>query len=104
MLVLSLSDFVRNAEKYMSREQTAPVEIENDGVRYSPYENDKYISGVTVCYQAPVHEHNGRRFGFKRPSHWVFYSFPTSSSDPFGYLCPKGCQHHNVTQSEDIVR
>lgn len=78
--------------------------IENDGVRYSPYENDKYISGVTVCYQAPVHEHNGRRFGFKRPSHWVFYSFPTSSSDPFGYLCPKGCEHHNVTQSEDIVR
>ena len=34
MLVLSLSDFVNNAEKYMSREQTAPVEIENDGVRF----------------------------------------------------------------------
>ena len=34
MQVLSLSDFVNNADKYMSREQTAPVEIENDGVRF----------------------------------------------------------------------
>ena len=52
--------------------------IETDGVRYSPYQNDKYVSGVTVCYQAPVHEHNGRKFGFRYPVHWVFYSFPAA--------------------------
>ena len=25
--------------------------IETYGVRYSPYQQDKYVSGVTVCYQ-----------------------------------------------------
>lgn len=78
--------------------------IETYGVRYSPYQNDKYVSGVTVCYQAPVHEHNGRKFGFRRPSHWVFYSFPAERSDPFGFLCDENCGHENVTNEEDIVR
>lgn len=78
--------------------------IETNGVRYSPYENDKYVSGVTVCYQAPVHEHNGRKFGFRHPSHWVFFSFPAPKSDPFGFLCDEGCGHENVTLEEDIVR
>ena len=78
--------------------------IETNGVRYSPYENDKYVSGVTVCYQAPVHEHNGRKFGFRKPSHWVFYSFPAERSDPFGFLCGEDCPHENVTNEEDIVR
>ncbi len=78
--------------------------IETYGVRYSPYQNDKYVSGVTVCYQAPVHEHNGRKFGFRRPSHWVFYSFPAAKSDPFGSLCDENCGHQNVTNAEDIVR
>lgn len=78
--------------------------IETYGVRYSPYQNDKYVSGVTVCYQAPVHEHNGRKFGFRRPSHWVFYSFPAAKSDPFGSLCDENCGHENVTSEEDIVR
>ena len=78
--------------------------IETNGVRYSPYERDKYVSGVTVCYQAPVHEHNGRKFGFKRPVHWVFYSFPAPKSDPFGSLCDEGCGHENVTDADDIVR
>ena len=78
--------------------------IETDGVRYSPYDKDKYVSGVTICYQAPVHEHKGRRFGFKRPTHWTFYSFPTAKSDPFGYLCGKDCPHHNVTDPQDIIR
>ena len=62
------------------------------------------MSGVTVCYQAPVHEHNGRKFGFKRPVHWVFYSFPAAKSDPFGSLCDEGCGHVNCTNEEDIVR
>ena len=78
--------------------------IETDGIRYSPYQKDKYVSGKTVCYQAPVHEHNGRKFGFRKPSHWTFYSFPTAKSDPFGYLCGKDCPHHNVTDANDIVR
>ena len=78
--------------------------IETDGVRYSPYDNDKYVSGVTVCYQAPVHEHNGRKFGFRHPVHWVFYSFPAAKSDPFGSLCSEGCGHENVTSEEDIIR
>ena len=78
--------------------------IETNGVRYSPYDKDKYVSGVTICYQAPVHEHKGRRFGFKRPTHWTFYSFPTAKSDPFGYLCGKDCPHHNVTDPQDIIR
>ena len=78
--------------------------IETYGVRYSPYEKDKYVSGVTVCYQAPVHEHNGRKYGFRRPVHWVFYSFPAPKSDPFGWLCDEGCGHENVTNEEDIVR
>ncbi len=78
--------------------------IETNGVRYSPYDNDKYVSGVTVCYQAPVHEHNGRKFGFKRPVHWVFYSFPAAKSDPFGSLCDEGCGHVNCINEEDIVR
>lgn len=78
--------------------------IETDGVRYSPYQKDKYVSGVTVCYQATVHEHNGRRFGFRKPSHWIFYSFPTAKSDPFGYLCGDDCPHHNSVSEEDIVR
>ena len=78
--------------------------IETNGVRYSPYENDKYVSGVTVCYQAPVHEHNGRKFGFRKPSHWVFYSFPAHRSDPFGFLCGEDCPHENVTSEADIVR
>ena len=78
--------------------------IETDGVRYSPYQKDKYVSGVTVCYQAPVHEHKGRRFGFRRPTHWTFYSFPTSTSDPFGYLCGKDCPHRNASSEADIVR
>ena len=78
--------------------------IETNGVRYSPYDNDKYVSGVTVCYQAPVHEHNGRKFGFRRPSHWVFYSFPAERSDPFGFLCDEDCGHENVTNEEDIIR
>ena len=78
--------------------------IETDGVRYSPYQNDKYVSGVTVCYQAPVHEYNGRKFGFRHPVHWVFYSFPAEKSDPFGSLCDEGCCHENVTSEEDIVR
>ena len=78
--------------------------IETNGVRYSPYQKDKYISGVTVCYQATVHDHNGRRFGFKRPVHWTFYSFPTATSDPFGYLCGEECSHHNSTSEEDIIR
>ena len=78
--------------------------IETDGVRYSPYENDKYVSGVTVCYQAPVHEYNGRKFGFRKPSHWVFYAFPAAKSDPFGSLCDENCGHENVTNEEDIVR
>ena len=78
--------------------------IETYGVRYSPYEKDKYISGVTVCYQAPVHEHNGRKYGFRRPSHWVFYSFPAAKSDPFGYLCDEGCGHENSSSEDDIVR
>ena len=78
--------------------------IETNGVRYSPYENDKYVSGVTVCYQAPVHEHNGRKFGFRRPSHWVFYNFPAERSDPFGYLCDEDCGHENVTNEADIIR
>ena len=78
--------------------------IETDGVRYSPYQNDKYVSGVTVCYQAPVHEHNGRKFGFRHPVHWIFYSFPAAKSDPFGFLCDDGCGHENVTNEEDIIR
>ena len=78
--------------------------IETNGVRYSPYDKDKYVSGVTVCYQAPVHEHNGRRYGFRKPSHWVFYTFPAPKSDPFGYLCDGDCGHENVTAEEDIVR
>ena len=78
--------------------------IETNGVRYSPYEKDKYVSGVTVCYQAPVHEHNGRKFGFRKPSHWVFYSFPAERSDPFGYLCDDDCGHENVTNVENIIR
>ena len=78
--------------------------IETNGVRYSPYEKDKYVSGVTVVYQAPVHEHNGRKYGFRRPSHWVFYTFPAPKSDPFGFLCDEGCGHENVTNEEDIVR
>lgn len=78
--------------------------IETDGVRYSPYQKDKYVSGVTVCYQATVHEHNGRRFGFRRPTHWTFYSFPTPTSDPFGYLCGEDCPHRNTTSEEDIIR
>ena len=78
--------------------------IETDGVRYSPYQKDKYVSGVTVCYQATVHEHGGRRFGFRKPSHWIFYSFPTAKSDPFGYLCGEDCPHHNSDSEQDIVR
>ena len=78
--------------------------IETDGIRYSPYQNDKYVSGVTVVYQAPVHEHNGRKFGFRHPVHWVFYSFPAQKSDPFGFLCDEGCGHENVTDESDIVR
>jgi len=78
--------------------------IETHGVRYSPYERDKYVSGVTVCYQAPVHEHNGRKFGFRRPAHWVFYGFPAERSDPFGSLCDEGCGHVNATSEEDIIR
>lgn len=78
--------------------------IETNGVRYSPYDNDKYVSGVTVVYQAPVHEHNGRKFGFRHPVHWIFYSFPAPKSDPFGSLCDEGCGHENVTSEEDIVR
>lgn len=78
--------------------------IETNGVRYSPYQNDKYVSGVTVVYQAPVHEHNGRKYGFRHPVHWVFYSFPAPKSDPFGWLCDEGCGHENVTNEEDIVR
>ena len=78
--------------------------IETNGVRYSPYQRDKYVSGVTVCYQAPVHEHNGRRFGFRKPVHWVFYGFPAERSDPFGSLCDEGCPHVNVTSEDDIVR
>ena len=78
--------------------------IETYGVRYSPYEKDKYVSGVTVCYQAPVHEHNGRRYGFRHPVHWVFYTFPAPKSDPFGFLCDEGCGHENVTSEDDIVR
>ena len=78
--------------------------IETNGVRYSPYQSDKYVSGVTVVYQAPVHEHNSRKFGFRHPSHWIFYSFPAAKSDPFGYLCDEGCGHENVTSEQDIVR
>ena len=78
--------------------------IETNGVRYSPYQNDKYVSGVTVVYQAPVHEHNGRKYGFRHPVHWIFYSFPAAKSDPFGWLCDEGCGHENVTNEEDIVR
>ena len=78
--------------------------IETNGVRYSPYERDKYVSGVTVCYQAPVHEHKGRKFGFRHPVHWVFYSFPAAKSDPFGWLCDEGCGHENVTSEDDIIR
>lgn len=78
--------------------------IETNGVRYSPYDNGKYVSGVTVCYQAPVHEHNGRKFGFRKPSHWVFYTFPAPKSDPFGSLCDENCGHENVTNVEDIIR
>ena len=78
--------------------------IETDGVRYSPYQRDKYVSGKTVVYQAPVHEHNGRKFGFRHPVHWIFYSFPAAKSDPFGSLCDEGCGHENVTNEEDIVR
>lgn len=78
--------------------------IETNGVRYSPYERDKYVSGVTVCYQAPVHEHNGRKFGFRHPVHWVFYTFPAAKSDPFGSLCDEGCVHENVTSEADIIR
>ena len=78
--------------------------IETNGVRYSPYEKDKYVSGVTVVYQAPVHEHNGRKYGFRRPTHWIFYSFPAPKSDPFGSLCDEGCGHVNVTNEEDIIR
>ena len=78
--------------------------IETNGVRYSPYQKDKYVSGVTVCYQATVHEARGRRFGFRRPTHWTFYSFPTPTSDPFGYLCGEDCPHHNSTSEADIIR
>ena len=78
--------------------------IETDGVRYSPYDNDKYVSGVTVCYQAPVHEHNGRKFGFRHPVHWIFYSFPAPKSDPFGSLCDEDCGHENATSEADIIR
>ena len=78
--------------------------IETDGVRYSPYQNDKYVSGVTVVYQAPVYEHNGRKFGFSHPVHWIFYSFPAAKSDPFGSLCDEGCGHENVNSETDIVR
>ena len=78
--------------------------IETDGVRYSPYQRDKYVSGKTVVYQAPVHEHNGRKFGFRHPVHWIFYSFPAAKSDPFGSLCDEGCGHENVANEEDIVR
>ena len=78
--------------------------IETDGVRYSPYQRDKYVSGVTVCYQAPVHEHKGRKFGFRKPSHWVFFGFPAERSDPFGSLCDEGCGHENCTSVEEIVR
>lgn len=78
--------------------------IETNGVKYSPYENDKYVSGVTVVYQAPVHEHNGRKFGFRHPVHWVFYSFPAAKSDPFGSLCEEGCGHVNVSNVEEIIR
>ena len=78
--------------------------IETNGVRYSPYERDKYVSGVTVVYQAPVHEHNGRKFGFRKPVHWIFYTFPAAKSDPFGSLCDEGCGHENVTSEDDIIR
>ena len=78
--------------------------IETNGVRYSPYQRDKYVSGVTVCYQAVVHEHNGRKFGFRHPTHWVFYSFPAAKSDPFGWLCDEGCGHENSSSEEDIIR
>jgi len=78
--------------------------IETDGVKYSPYQRDKYVSGVTVVYQAPVHEHNGRKFGFRHPSHWVFSTFPADKSDPFGSLCDEGCGHENVTSEDDIIR
>ena len=78
--------------------------IETNGVRYSPYERDKYVSGETVVYQAPVHEHNGRKFGFRKPVHWIFYTFPAAKSDPFGSLCDEGCGHENVTNEDDIIR
>ena len=78
--------------------------IETNGVRYSPYQRDKYVSGVTVCYQAVVHEHNGRKFGFRKPSHWVFYTFPAAKSDPFGFLCDGGCGHENSSSESDIIR
>lgn len=78
--------------------------IVTDGVKYSPYQRDKYVSGKTVVYQAPVHEHNGRKFGFRHPVHWIFYSFPAAKSDPFGSLCDEGCGHENVTNAEDIIR
>ena len=94
--------FPQNIVEHDCREDLAY--IETNGVRYSPYQNDKYVSGVTVCYQAPVHEHNGRKFGFRHPVHWVFYSFPAPKSDPFGSLCDEGCGHENVTSEEDIVR
>ena len=78
--------------------------IETNGIKYSPYQKDKYVSGVTVCYQAPVHEHNGRKFGFRKPVHWTFYCFPTAKSDPFGYLCGDDCPHHNAVSEDDIIR
>lgn len=91
-----------NIVEHDSREDLAY--IETYGVRYSPYQDDKYVSGVTVVYQAPVHEHNGRLFGFRKPSHWVFYSFPAKRSDPFGSLCGEGCGHENVTDEVAIIR
>ena len=34
MLVLSFNEFVNNADKYLSKEQRMPIEIENNGVHF----------------------------------------------------------------------
>lgn len=51
--------------------------IDTNGVHTDPSDRSSYVKDVSICVQSSS--------SFSSPSSWIFYEFPGSNSDPFGY-------------------
>ncbi len=74
-----LVDGMRTLPKYVTQHAAkySLSSVVNNGVAMNKDNNDNYIPHISKVVESSS--------SFSEPATWIFYSFPTEGSDPFGY-------------------